>query len=226
MTAIIPPHAGTTALVSMDAAAPLDDGNVNLSPDALIAYCEARLNDNDKKIQDMMNNQETSSWEQQQLGGIQTQLTQLQNTINGAGGNDLTSASDSSSVQALQKQLRSVISQIEIRDPNCPVLGQLKDLHDNLMATGTPPTADDPYYGTPPQGPDNNSGSDGILSTSEITGFNQTLTSITNSLSSNSQIEMVKIQSAVSASATIVQMATNMMQTEHDTEMKVVGNYH
>lgn len=114
--------------------------SVYLTPEALMLYCQSRLQDIDGQVQKEMAAQQNVTWEQSQIGNLMNEVQALQSTITNSdpsGANGFTT--DPGDAQKLESQIASLISEIQQRDPNCPILSQLEQLHDQVMATGTGP---------------------------------------------------------------------------------------
>jgi hypothetical protein len=198
----------------------------SLTPEALMVYCQTRLQGIDSQIQAAMTNQQNISSEQSSIGGI---LQDLANDTALAGTGLMTSPS---ACQDLEQKLENLITQIQNTDPGCSQLGQLEQLHDAVMATGSGPSAQHGYYylgdpmASPPIGqtppPNVNDSQDNELSGGEITGFTNTLTTINSNLSSGAEIGMIQIQSNMSDRTTAIQLTTSILQAYDDGLSKIV----
>jgi hypothetical protein len=201
----------------------------SLTPEALMVYCQTRLQGIDSQIQAAMTKQQNISNEQNSIGGI---LQDLSNDSALAGSGLMNSPQ---ACQQLEQKLEDLITQIQKTDPGCSQLGQLEQLHDTVMATGTGPYADSlgqhgyyyqgdptakPIGQTPP--PDVDHSTDNELSAGEITGFTNTLNTINNSLSSGAEIGMIQIQSNMSDRTTAIQLTTSILQAYDDGLSKIV----
>jgi len=213
--------------------------SVYLTPDALIEYCQTRLQGIDSQIGSAMNQQQSVNWEQSQVQTILTEISTDEGTVNKNG--DMTNVQET---QALEQNIENLIEEIKVRDPDCAQLGQLEQLHDDVMATGTGPytTAGPPpqthgYYcsttnspGDPPAPngttPPANATTydDGKIDTTEFQAFTSTLTGINNNLSSGAELQMINIQSLMSQRTTAIQLTTNILQAYDDGLSKVADN--
>ncbi|MGD0526801.1 MAG: hypothetical protein ABSE49_16765 [Polyangiaceae bacterium] len=198
---------------------------VYLTPQALMVYCQTRLQGIDSQVQTAMTAQQNSDWEQSAIGNI---LSEIASDSANANGGVLSSAS---ACQTLEGNLESLISQIQQKDPGCSQLGQLEQLHDTIMATGTGPfpagSSVQGYYcsngagvagqptGTTPPANVNNSKDNG-LGTNELTDFTNTLNNINSSLSSGAELGMINIQSLMSTRTTAIQLTTSILQSYDD----------
>ena len=201
----------------------------SLTPEALMVYCQTRLQGIDSQIQATMTKQLNISNEQSAIGDI---LGDLSNDSALAGSGLMNSPQ---ACQELEQKLEDLITQIQNTDPGCTQLGQLEQLHDAVMATGTGPYPPDTlahgyyYQGDPaalPTGhtppPNVNASQDNELSAGEITGFTNTLTTINSSLSSGAEIGMIQIQSNMSDRTTAIQLTTSILQAYDDGLSKIV----
>ena len=201
-----------------------------------MVYCETRLQGIDSQVQTAMTAQQNSDWEQSQIGGI---LSTLATDSASTGANGI--MNNPTECQNIEQSLETLITQIQARDPGCSQLGQLEQLHDTIMATGTGPytvsgTTHGYYYGSTaaagdaPNGPTpsssvqsggNQAGPDGQISTGEFTGFTNTLNNINSNLSSGAELGMINIQSLMSDRTTAIQLTTSILQSYDDGVQKI-----
>jgi hypothetical protein len=228
-------------LVSADlqatgAMGPTGDPTVGLSPDALLAYIAAKLSDSDSEIKTMLNHQKLVENEQGMVQKLMNEVSSLESQINKDSNGNGTLSSKPACKQ-LEQDIEDTVNQIQAMDPGCAALGDLRALHDRVMATGTGPYDGHGYYngsmagpGDPPNGPSAPSGdrpdTDSTFGADELKDFSDTLQGINSDLSSGAQIEMIQLQSKVSDRSTAIQLATNIMQSVYDSEQKTVGNIH
>ncbi|HEY5240001.1 MAG TPA: hypothetical protein VIJ22_00985 [Polyangiaceae bacterium] len=224
-------------LVSSAAGVPSTGGTdgqsppASLTPEALMVYCQTRLQGIDSQIQAAMAKQQNISIEQSSIGDI---LGELSNDSALAGNGLMNSPA---ACQDLEQKLENLITQIQHTDPGCSQLGQLEQLHDAVMATGSGPYTDSlgqqhGYYyqgdpkASPPIGhtppPNVDHSQDNELTAAEITGFTNTLTTINSSLSSGAEIGMIQIQSNMSDRTTAIQLTTSILQAYDDGLSKIV----
>jgi hypothetical protein len=206
---------------------------VYLTPQALMVYCQTRLQGIDSQVQTAMTAQQNTNWEQGEIGTLLSAMATDSNaTTNGV-------TTDPKVVQTLELDLENLITQIQQRDPGCQQLGALEQLHDSMMATGTGPypptnTAIQGYYCSSPNGPNGApagkvppSGSptnDGVFSTGDFTNFTSTLNNINSSLSSGAEMGMINIQSLMSDRTTAIQLTTSILQSYDDGVEKIADN--
>jgi hypothetical protein len=221
----------TSGTAATDATSDGSTPPVYLTPQALMVYCQTRLQGIDSQVQTAMTAQQNTNWEQGQIGQILSTLaTDSADTTNGAMNNP-------TECQNIEQSLENLITQIQARDPGCSQLGQLEQLHDSIMATGSGPYTDTGgtthgyYYGgdpsKPPTGgtmPPNDvsqSGADNIISTGEFTNFTNTLNNINSGLSSGAELGMIQIQSLMSDRTTAIQLTTSILQSWDDGVQKI-----
>jgi hypothetical protein len=195
----------------------------HMSPDALMAYCQSRLNSIDKQARDVFEQQQNLADEQTLLSNLVAQFQPF--TGNGTTDSSNTPAANQGQCLQLEEKIEDTIHQISQIDPNSPALNQLMQLHDTVVASGTGPTTDPSngrvitYYGPPPDGT-----SDDILGAPEIGGYIQKLQGISSGINSNSELMMIQLQSLMSQRQTAVQLTTNLVQSLGDQMNKVVEN--
>jgi hypothetical protein len=205
-----------------------------LTPEALMIYCQTRLQGIDSQIQASMTQQENINSEQTAIG---TLLQQVANDTAAAGTNGL--MNNPGECQGLEQNIENLITTIQAKDPGCSQLAQLETLHDTIMASGTGPYPDPVtgathgyYYGgdptkpptanTPP--PNVNASKDGTLGTQELNDYTSTLNSISSALGSGAEIGMIQIQSHMSDRTTAIQLTTSILQSYDDGLSKIADN--
>ena len=217
--------------------------NVYLTPDALMVYCQTRLQGIDAQVNTYMTQQQNINWEQNGIQSIlNTISTDSANSGNGSSGTS--SIGGSTTCQDLEQQVEDLITQIQLRDPGCSQLPQLEALHDTIMAAGTGKyTVTNPdgstvthgYYcssdkgpGEPPDGTTPPSGATGKqqsnIDPSTLTNITNTLSGINTSLGQDAQLGMIQVQSLMSDRTTAIQLTTNILQAFDDGTSKIVAN--
>ena len=206
----------------------------SLTPEALMIYCQTRLQGIDSQIQAAMTQQQNINMEQNAIG---TLMTEVSNDTAAAGSNNL--LSDPVECQKLEQKIEDLISQIQAKDPGCSQLGPLEQLHDTVMATGTGPYPDPVtnqshgyYYGgdatKPPTGqtppPGVNQSQDNQFGTNELGDFTTSLQSISGSLGQGAELGMIQIQSHMSDRTTAIQLTTSILQSYDDGLSKIADN--
>jgi hypothetical protein len=201
-----------------------------ISPDALMAYCESRMNGIDTQIKSTFDQQQKTNEEQQVLGdALQTLQAFGDGTLDST---TLQQNANADQCKQMELAIESAIQKIRDIDPTSSAIPQLEALHDKLMGTGTGPFPDgngnvhgyyDPNYTkSPPDG--GHTEQDSNISPEEMKGFIDDLNNINSGLSSNSELQMINLQSLMSQRQTAVELTTNLIQTLDDTMGKIVGN--
>jgi hypothetical protein len=196
-----------------------------LTDSSMLAYCGTQMQQIDSQIQQMFADQQKQNEEQQIIAQA---LQVLQGNADGTLDNSGNSAPNQPQCVAMERALEQAISQIEAIDPNAPCLADLKNIHDEIMATGTGPNANgitQGYYaGSAP--PDSNPTPDCNIKGSEMTQFINALQNVGTGLNNDAQLRMIQIQSLVSQQQTAVELTTNIMQSLDSAMQKVVENIH
>ena len=203
-----------------------------LTPDAVMAYCQARLQSIDGQVETAMAQQQNCNSEQSQIQTVLGEISTLQSNVDSNG-----VVNDPATAGAMEHHLELLISQMETSDPNNPEIGTLKQLHDTIMATGTGPNkygAAGFYYsnsngpGAMPNGQSApgsvRNDQDDKFGSDELTNFSQTLTGVNNSLNNSAELGMINIQSLMSQRTTAIQLSTNIMQSIDDGMSKIADN--
>ena len=171
-------------------------GNMaSLTPDALLAYCNAQLNGIDGQVQTYMDQQNTQLSEKEALQQCEQLMSQYSN-----GSAPPTYAA----LQTLTAQMQQAISGLPANDP---VAAQVQGVISNMLgSSGATDAAGDGYKG---------------WSATNWATFNTQLQGIGQDVDSNAEIGMIQIQSLVSQRQTIVQLTTNMMSTLSQTDQSI-----
>jgi hypothetical protein len=205
-----------------------DASAATLTPEALMVYCQTRLQGIDSQIQAAMAQQENINSEQNAIGSL---LNEVASDTAAAGSNGLMSSPQE--CQTLEQNLENLITQIQANDPGCSQLGQLELLHDTVMATGSGPSSTHGYYyggdpTKPPTGqtppPNVNDSQDNQFGTNELQNFTATLNQINSSLGSGAELGMIQIQSHMSDRTTAIQLTTSILQSYDDGLSKITDN--
>jgi len=220
--------AGGTAATGTDGGA----STASLTPEALMLYCQTRLQGIDSQIQATMTQQENINTEQSQIGSL---LSEVANDTAAAGANNL--MNNPQECKTLEQNLENLITWIQAKDPTCSQLGQLELLHDTVMASGSGTYTDSLgshgyYYGgdpaqspqgqTPP--PNVNTSMDGQLGTNELGNYTSALNNINSALGSGAELGMIQIQSHMSDRTTAIQLTTSILQSYDDGLSKIADN--
>jgi hypothetical protein len=217
---------------SLTPSAPADlselGSTADLSPDALMAYCQARLDSIDSQVKTTFTQQEQRNTEQ---GDLQQALATLQKYS--AGFMDANNANCLDMENALYGQ----IMQIKQTDPGNPQLGALEQTYNSLVATGSggydsPNNAIDPSQPTKmpfidsatyPPAPTDPPG-DGKVGSDEMQGFINSVQGAISDLNSGAELQMIQLQSLMSQRETAVQLTTNLVQSLGDQLNKIADN--
>lgn len=194
-----------------------------LSDDAMLAYCGTQMQQIDSQIQTTFADQQKQNLEQQVINQA---LQVLQGCADGTLGSDGKYGKNESQCVAMEKALEQAISQVEQIDPSAPCLSDLKQIHDNIMATGTGPNDSSVGHGYYVGPSDANPTPDSTISSTEMSGFINALQNVGSGLNSDAQLRMINIQSLVSQQQTAVELTTNIMQSLDGAMQKVVENIH
>jgi hypothetical protein len=220
----------TTSSIGGPSATGSADGasTASLTPEALMVYCQTRLQGIDTQIQTAMTQQENINTEQNGVGAL---LNEVAADSAAVGSNGL--LNNPQECQTLEQNIEDLITQIQAKDPNCPQLAQLQQLHDTVMATGTGPYPGHGYYygGDPTKGPTGptpppavNASADGQFGANELANFTSTLTNINSALGSGAELGMIQIQSHMSDRTTAIQLTTSILQSYDDGLSKIADN--
>jgi hypothetical protein len=174
-------------------AMPIPD-TTNLSPDAMILYCQTQLDGLDSKIRGLMAAQRKSTDDQNAINAA------LQ-TFNKYPNGDMRDGGNAQMCQDLENALNAALDKVG-RDT--PAGQRLQDVLNQVHATGL--------------------GDDKRIAPEEMQGFVSDLKNIGSDLSSNAEINMVEIQSNVSTRQTTVQLTTNIVQSLGETSKLIAGN--
>jgi hypothetical protein len=211
-----------------------------ITPEGLMAYCQSRMSSIDTQINTAFTQQQNATSIQQILAGV---VQQFQNTANGTGTSNGNLTPDKQTCEQLEMSLEQAIAQVQSVDPNSPVIAQLEQLHDAVMATGSGPFQDSNgvthgYYaggtttvggqvlgtGTSPPAMSTDTSQDSTISAQEMSAFTGTLTTINSGLNSGSELQMIQLQSLMSQRQTAIELCTNLVQSLGDTTEKIAEN--
>jgi hypothetical protein len=221
---------GTTATGGSGGSSP----PVYLTPDAIMAYCQSRLQSIDGQVETAMTQQENCNSEQTQVQNVLNEIGTLQSQLSGTPA----VVNAPGTAVTMENSLEKLISQMETTDPTNSQIGTLKQLYDTIMATSTGPNKNGATMGfyngntNPPGSPPNgnappqgvNNDEDGTFGSDELTNFSQTLTGVNNSLNNSAELGMINIQSLMSQRTTAIQLSTNILQSMDDGMSKIVDN--
>jgi hypothetical protein len=200
----------------------VDDFAAGLSPDALMAYCQSRLDSIDGQMGDLMTSQNQNAGEVKLINDINSTLQTYD-----AGLNDKSQCAD------LETKLQGQVQSLMDEYPSCPSLDNIVKAYNTVVYSGdggaayqgnsTGPSMislnGEPFqYDKPgPQG-------DGQLTATEMQGYMQTMSDAASQLNSQSELAMVNLQSLMSQRQTAISLTTNLVQSLGDQASKIADN--
>jgi hypothetical protein len=185
---------------------PAYDGGTTLTPDSLMAYCQARLDSIDGQAETLMKQQNDNAAIVSQIQNVANEFktfsTADQRDPTTPSGTTASGAQPTGNIAKMQHDLQSLIDNVTAVDPNSSALTSLQSTMDQLNSTAT----------------------DNLVTTTEIEGFSQNITDSANSLNSESEMQMVQLQSLMSQRQTAISLTTNLVQSLGDQENKIADN--
>jgi hypothetical protein len=200
-----------------------------LSPDALIAYCQSRLDSIDDQMTDSFNEQQKSAETISQIDTVMAQIKQY----------DGSTVTDPDTCRLLESNFEGLILSLRKSDPGCPALPALTTAYNSMVYSGTggaaflqaqhpsaPPDPMEPDFIDKTTYPPDSSTTQGDnkLGDTELQGYAQTLTDAAGNLNSDSELQMVQLQSLMSQRQTAISLTTNLVQSLGDQENKIADN--
>ncbi len=201
-------------LTSTSGPEPSGSSSVYLTPDALMAYCQSRLDSIDGQIRTGLGLQQQRI---QEGVGLQGVLETLQKYAGGT-----TSRQD---CLEMEQSLRDQIDGLLKNDPSFPGLGRLMQAYNDLVFTGTGGIGDNPmkfYPGYPPAAGGHQG--DALLNTTDMQNVIAAVSGSVSDLNSGAELQMIKMQSLMSQRQTAVQLSTNLVQALGDQASKIAQN--
>ncbi len=193
----------------------------NLSPDALMSYCQTRLDSIDGQVRGVFDDQRKNA-------SVTQQIDQVIGAIKQYDGSDQT---DPAVCKDLETKFGDLITNLNKTDPNCPVLPSLTQAYNSMVWSGDggathtglpgPDFINDDKY---PAADQTTEKGDMKLGTQELQQYVETLTDAAGNLNSNSELGMVQIQSLMAQRQTAVTLTTNLVQSLGDQENKIADN--
>jgi hypothetical protein len=197
----------------------------SLTPDSLLAYCQARLDSINGQVTGLFNEQEVQNGE---ASALQPVIAAFQTNAGGVNSGDSQGASKCTTMEVA---LGGLIQQIKDSDPGFADLGKLEQTYNDILYSGTGPqpangTTPALQYFDPSIYPPNQNGpkSDNILSSDEVQAAIQSLQGCASDLNSGSELQMIQLQSLMSQQSTAVELTTNLVQSLGDESEKVAEN--
>jgi hypothetical protein len=182
-----------------------------LTPDALLMYCQTRLQGLDAQIQRGVLEQQSANGDQQDLASVQAALSKY-----------APGCTDAKSVQELDNAVTQAIKSIKNRNPDSPAISMLQKMQ-SAIETGTT-TPDLTTQMARQMGPGVTVNLPVALTAEQVKDLTTNLGQITSDENSTSELDMINLQSLMSQRQTAIELTTNMMQTLDDTMNKVVSN--
>jgi hypothetical protein len=191
------------------------DEFASLTPDALMAYCESRLHSIGDQVNTIFSSQELRN----------SETTAAQSVIQAFQANIAGVSNDAATCTTIETSLQNLIVHLKATDPDCPGLGALEQTYNNVLFSGTGPTGDLKY-----QDPDlypaheATQAPDQTYSDTEMQGYVSNLQSFVSGLNSDSELQMVQLQSLMSQRQTAIELTTNLVQSLGDQSEKIAEN--
>jgi hypothetical protein len=201
---------GNAALTSNPDSAP------GLSPDALVAFCDSRLSSLDSQMQGIFAQQNQSAATTQNLDSIASLLNDLPQP---------TGSSSNPKIHISDAQLRQIYAAY---DTAIDDLSSKDGTPAQMWSIGEKTTLGQQLYGDVNAlrlGLKGSVSSGWTLPESTITNCSQNLKTYTSNLNSDSEMQMINLQSLMSSRQTAVELSTNIMQNFSSTDMAIVANY-
>jgi hypothetical protein len=171
-----------------------------------MAYCQARLDSIDGQAETLMKQQNDNAAIVSQIQNVANEFktfsTADQRDPTTPSGTTASGAQPTGNIAKMQQDLQSLINNVTAVDPNSSALTSLQSTMDQLNSTAT----------------------DNLVTTTEIEGFSQNITDSANSLNSESEMQMVQLQSLMSQRQTAISLTTNLVQSLGDQENKIADN--
>lgn len=210
----------TIQSVQYGAAAPIDDSDpfsAGLTPDALMAYCQTRL--------DSISDQVRSSFDVQEKQAAEIKcISTVANDLKSASGAEVKGPE---ACTRFENELGAAISDLKNTDPGCSALPTMIQTYNNMVWSGTggqgsgPQFIDvtqyQPNYSVGNQGDEN-------LGTAEMQMYSQNLTDAAASLNAGSELQMIQLSSLMSQRQTAITLTTNLVQSLGDQQNKIADN--
>jgi hypothetical protein len=191
-----------------------------MSTDALMAYCQSRLDSIDGQIQDSFTSQQSNVNTIAAINAFANQLKSYSTGVSGA-----------TDCAALETKFQTLIQSIQASDPSSPALADLLPAYNTMVYSGdggaqflhnsSGPDMIDPGHHGPST--DSTKG-DNVISVTELQSYTTTLTDAATNLNSSSELQMVHLQSLMSDRQTAISLTTNLVQSLGDQESKIADN--
>jgi len=192
-------HASTAAASSsVEAAAPASiPSGLNLSPEALMAYCQSRLNSLDSQMNGIFSSQETNEKVTNDVNQVASAFGQLPGADGGSPSMIAVSPANHSAIDLAYTQA--------IADAGGPktqlgseLAGQMNSFDNGIQ--------------------------NGSIRADVVSDHTENLKNYASSLNSNSELSMINLQSLMSQRQTAVQLTTNLVQSLGDQSNAIAKN--
>jgi hypothetical protein len=181
----------------------------HLTPDALFIYMQTRLDDIDKQAN-------TAFSKQQKIGAIHEQLDRITNAYA-----KLDKDQGGALTQADIIEVESALKELEALDPGLAAKVREGLKWDESAQSQRPATAEEAVLFGVEEG-------DMItelgVSKETLAGAQTTVGNVTKQLESSAQLEMIQLQSVMSARQTAIQLCTNLVSALGKSNEAIVGN--
>jgi hypothetical protein len=190
-----------------------------LTPESLVTYCDTRLSSLDSQMQAIFNQQQASANTETALSNLASELNDLPQPSSSSGSNP--------TVQVTVEQCDNIeaaySAAIQAAGPSTS-LGQQLSADESTFAKA--------YGQTSPNGPSvslfankSNANDTYPITASTITNLSQNLKTYSSDLNSDSQMQMINLQSMMSQQQTAVELSTNLLESMSQTTSAIVANY-
>jgi len=178
---------GPASTSAVEAAPQSLPGSVSLSPEALMAYCQSRLNSLDSQMNDIFKSQQQNATVTNDINAIAEKLGDLQPT----------SGNGSSPTVVLTQ----------------PELTEIKNLYATAIADAGKNTQLGRLLFNDEQTLTTAVGQGSTVPTTTISTLTQSLKNDSSEINSNSELTMINLQSLMSQRETAIQLSTNLIQS-------------
>jgi hypothetical protein len=192
----------TSASHGVEAPPPSVPNYTSLSPDALMAYCEARLNSLDTQMSDIFTSQQKNATSTQDLNNIADSLNNLQ---------AVTPATTPATVTVTNNDYNAIVNEYKTA-----ILDAGKGSSLEVSLQGDLSTFENAAKSALSK--------DGTMSADTVASLSQDLKNDTANLNSDSEMTMINLQSLMSQRQTAVQLTTNLVQSLGDQSSDIAKN--
>jgi|HubBroStandDraft_2_1064218.scaffolds.fasta_scaffold96279_2 hypothetical protein len=189
-----------------------------LTPESLVTYCDTRVSSLDLQMQEIFNQQQANANTETALSNLASELNDLPQPSSSSGSNPTIQVT----VEQFQNLEAAYGAAIQAAGPST-TLGQQLFADENTLAKA--------YGQTSPNGPSvslfatkSNENDTYSISESTITNLSQNLKTYSSNLDSDSQMQMINLQSMMSQQQTAVELSTNLLQTSSQTTLSIASN--